>query len=175
METTKGWKVRRESDGKRVGRVMESKSGEDGKCVGVRCAIAQGGSCGVRTHGTTRVRKREEPMVRWRSGMAHHCQAPHGHGIATSKVNMGIIVKFSVALPCVKSPVSRTAGPILRGDASEKRFSTHAVERNVTDAAQEWLSDGTGCSVTWVGHGTLLRGHFYRIPSQGTDMGLCHG
>ena len=27
-------------------------------------------------------------------------------------VNMGIIVKLSVSLPCVKSPVSRTAGPI---------------------------------------------------------------
>ena len=26
--------------------------------------------------------------------------------------HMEIIVKFSVALPCVKSPVSRTAGPI---------------------------------------------------------------
>ena len=32
---------------------------------GVRCGIAQGGSCGVRTQGTTRVRAREEPMVRW--------------------------------------------------------------------------------------------------------------
>ena len=46
-------------------------------------------------------------------GMAHHCQAPHGHGIATSGVNMGIIAKFGEALPCVKSPVSRTAGAIL--------------------------------------------------------------
>ena len=45
-------------------------------------------------------------------GMAHHCQAPHGHGIATSGVRMGIIVKLSEALPCVKSPVSRTAGTI---------------------------------------------------------------
>ena len=79
---------------------------------GVRCAMVQGGSCGVRTHGTTRVSAREEPMVRWRRGMAHPCQAPHGHGIATSEVNMGIIVKFSEALPCVKSPVSRTLGPI---------------------------------------------------------------
>ena len=35
-----------------------------------------------------------------------------GHGIATSGVHMGIIVKFSEALPCVKSPVSRTAGTI---------------------------------------------------------------
>ena len=79
---------------------------------GVRCAIAQGGNCGVRTQGTTRVRAREKPMVRLCRGMAHHCQAPHGHGIATSEVNMGIIVKFSEALPCVKSPVLRTSGAI---------------------------------------------------------------
>ena len=79
---------------------------------GVRCGIAQGGSCGVRTHGTTRVRARDETMVRWRRGIAHPCQVPHGHGIATSEVNMGIIVKFGEALPCVKSHVSRTSGPI---------------------------------------------------------------
>ena len=79
---------------------------------GVRCSIAKGGSFGVRTQGTTRVRAREEPMVRRCGGMAHPCQAPHGHGIATSGVHMGIIVKFSVALTCVKSPVSRTSGPI---------------------------------------------------------------
>jgi len=78
----------------------------------VRYGIAQGGSCGVRTQGTTIIRAREEPMVRWCRGMAHHCQAPHGHGIATSGVHMGIIVKFSEALPCVKSPVLRTAGTI---------------------------------------------------------------
>ena len=51
-------------------------------------------------------------MVRWRRGMPHLYLAPHGHGIATSEVNMGITVKFSEALPCVKSPVSRTAGAI---------------------------------------------------------------
>ena len=79
---------------------------------GVRCGIAQGGSYGVRTHGTTRVRALEEPMVRWCRGMAHPCQAPHGHGIATSGVHMGIIVKFGETLACVKSPVSRTSGPI---------------------------------------------------------------
>ena len=69
-------------------------------------------SCGVRTQGTTRVRSREKPMVRWCRSMAHHCPASHRHGIATSEVNIGIIVKFSEALPCVKSPVSRTAGTI---------------------------------------------------------------
>ena len=79
---------------------------------GVRCGMAQGGRCGVRTQGTTRFRAREEPMVRWRRGMAHHCQAPHGHGTATPGVHMEIIVKFGEALPCVKSPISRTAGAI---------------------------------------------------------------
>ena len=79
---------------------------------GMRCGIAKGVSCGVRTHGKTRVREREEPMVRWCRGMAHPCQAPHGHGIATSGVHMGIIVKFGEALACVKSHVSRTSGTI---------------------------------------------------------------
>ena len=55
----------------------------------------------VGKQGKTRVSEREEPMVRWCRGMAHPCQAPHGHGIATSGMHMGIIVKFSVALPCV--------------------------------------------------------------------------
>ena len=71
-----------------------------------------GVSCGVRTHGKTRFRTREEPMVRWCRSMAHHCQEPHVHGTATSGVHMEIIVKFSEALPCVKSPVSRTSGTI---------------------------------------------------------------
>ena len=52
---------------------MESESGEDGKCVRVRCAIAQG-------HGTS-------------------LPGTAGHGIATSEVHMGIIVKLSVTLP----------------------------------------------------------------------------
>ena len=40
---------------------MKCESGEDGECVGVRCAIAQGGSCEVGTQGTTRFRTREAP------------------------------------------------------------------------------------------------------------------
>ena len=44
--------------------------------------------------------------------MAPPCPASHRHGTATSGVNMGIIVKFREALPCVKSPFSRTAGTI---------------------------------------------------------------
>ena len=79
---------------------------------GVRCGIAKGGSCGVRTQGTTRFRTREKPMVRWRRGMAHHCPAPHRHGTATPGVHMEIILELTAALPCVKSHVSRTSGAI---------------------------------------------------------------
>ena len=74
VETTKGWKVQRESDGKRVGIQM--------------CDWA-GRSCGVGKQGKTRVRTREEPIVRWCRGMAHHCLAPHGHGIATQWCTWG--------------------------------------------------------------------------------------
>ena len=45
-------------------------------------------------------------------GMAHPYQVSHRHGTATSGVDMGIIVKFGEALPCVKSPISRTSGTI---------------------------------------------------------------
>ena len=79
---------------------------------GVRCAMAQGGSCGVRTHGKTRFRTRDETMVRWCSGMAHPCPASHRHGTATPGVHMEIILELSVTLPCVKSHVSRTSGTI---------------------------------------------------------------
>ena len=51
-------------------------------------------------------------MVRLCRGMAHHCQASNRNGTATSGVNMGIIVKFGEALPCVKLAFSRTSGPI---------------------------------------------------------------
>ena len=97
VETTKGWKVQRESDG---------------KCVGSEMRDCAGWELWGWEQGTTRVRAREKPMVRWCRGMAHHCQAQHGHGIATSEVHMEIIVKFSEALTCVKSPVSRTSEAI---------------------------------------------------------------
>ena len=84
---------RRQKDGKCVGRVKVSEYGEDGKCVGIRCAIAQGGRCGVRTQGTTIIRAREKPMVRWQrgEGVGHgtslpgtawtwHCDIRGAHG-----------------------------------------------------------------------------------------------
>ena len=103
---------------------------------GVRCGIAQGGSCGVGNrarqdfargmhrhvalsreslHGALlpdtitghRLGARQEfarGRSRWCGGAgAWHCD---------TGVNMEIIMKFGEALPCVKSPVSRTAGTI---------------------------------------------------------------
>ena len=70
-------------------------------------------------------------MVRWRRGMAHHCQAPHGHGIATSGVHMGIIVNPAVR----KKPRFTHVRDNLRGDVSGKRFSAHVGEGNVADIA----------------------------------------
>ena len=104
VETTKGWKVRRESDGKRVGRGWRV-------CLDQMCDCP-GWELWGWEQGKTRVRAREEPMVRWRRGISRPCPASHRHGTATPGVHMGIIVKFSEALPCVKSPVSRTSGPI---------------------------------------------------------------
>ena len=104
METTKGWKVRRKSDGKRVGRGWRV-------CLDQMCDCP-GWELWGWEQGKTRVREREEPMVRWRRGISRPCPASHRHGTATPGVHMGIIVKFSVALPCVKSPVSCTSGSI---------------------------------------------------------------
>lgn len=44
--------------------------------------------------------------------MAPPCQASNRNGTATQEVNMEIILEFSEALPCVKSPISRTSGTI---------------------------------------------------------------
>ena len=77
----------------------------------------------------------------------------------------------------------------LRGDASRKRFNTHVGEGNVAGVAQELLSDGTGCTVTWVpsrdtateySHRALsldtATGYRHRAPVTGsTATNLCHG
>ena len=80
------WK--RQRDGKCLRRMIESESGEDGECVGVRCAIAQGVSYGVKIQGTTIIRAREKSIVR-RCGACHitarhrmdmHCDIMGAHG-----------------------------------------------------------------------------------------------
>ena len=63
VETTKGWQVSRESDGKCRGRVMESVSGEDGKRVGREMWDCAGWELWGWEQGKARVRAREEPMV----------------------------------------------------------------------------------------------------------------
>ena len=77
VETTKGCQVlgeRMESvsvvrcgiaQGGSCGVRMESKYGEDGKCVGCEIWDCAGWEPWVWEQGTTRVRAREEPMVRW--------------------------------------------------------------------------------------------------------------
>ncbi len=87
---------------------MESEYGEDGKCVGVRCAMAQGGSCGVRTHGKTRFRTRDAPT----------------RGTVTWVPSLDTATEYS----------------------------HRALSRGFR-------------------HGTQLRGHFYRVLSQGTIKG----
>ena len=52
----------------------------------------------------------------------------------------------------------------LRGDVSGKRFSTHAGEGNVAGVAQELLSDGTGCTVTWVQSRDTATEYSHRAP-----------
>ena len=101
-------------------------------------------SCGVGKQGKTRVRAREEPMVRWCRGMAHHCQETHVHGTATSEVHMEIIMKLSEALPCVKKPRFTHIRDNLRGDVSGKRFNTHAMERNVARIGEVRCGDNKG-------------------------------
>ena len=73
-----------------------------------------------------------------------------------------------------KKPSFTHARDNLRGDVSEKRFNTHAMERNVADVAQERLSDGTGCTDTWHCHVGPFTGHCYRVPAQGTVTGYSH-
>ncbi len=62
------------------------------------------------------VKKGKPGASAWQRGKgAGHATSLPGtarHGTATPGVHMEIIVKFSESLPCVKSPVSRTAGTI---------------------------------------------------------------
>ena len=63
--------------------------------------------------------------------MAPPCQAPHGHGIATSGGEHGDNCEAQCG-PAVSKKASFThVRDNLRGDVSGKRFSTHVVEGNV--------------------------------------------
>ena len=80
--------------------------------------------------GKTRVRAREEPMVRWRRGMAHHSR----HRIDMALRHWGAHGDNFGAqcVPGVRKKASFThVRDNLRGDVSGKRFSAHVVEGNV--------------------------------------------
>ena len=60
VETTKEWKVRRESDDKRVGRGWRVCRGQMWDCAGWEAWVWE--------QGKARVSEREKPMVRWQRG-----------------------------------------------------------------------------------------------------------
>ena len=91
---------------------MTSELGEDDKRVGRGWKVGRESDVRLRRVGDMGWGNRaRQDFARGRSRWCDGAMA-QGHGIATSEVNMGITVKFSEALPCVKSPVSRTAGTI---------------------------------------------------------------
>ena len=142
VETTKRRQVRQESDGKRVGRgwkvgrvsnVGWRRVGAVGLGHMARQDFARGmhrhvalsrvpvtGHCyWIPSQGTVsghRLRARQEfarGRSRWCGGAgAWHITARHRMDMALQHRDMGIIVKLSEALPCVKSHASRTSGTI---------------------------------------------------------------
>ncbi len=70
-------------------------------------------------------------MVRWCRGMAHHCQAPHGHGTATPGVPHGDNCEVQCGSAVRKKPRFTHVRANLRGDVSGKRFNAHVGEGNV--------------------------------------------
>ena len=136
METTKGWKASRER--------MESVSG-------VRCAMVQGGSCGVRTQGTTIIREREEPMVRWCGGAgAWHITARQRMDMALRHRGAHGDNREAQCGPAVrKKPRFTHVRGYFRGDVRGKRFSTHAMERNVARIGDGGCGNDKGMSSAW--------------------------
>ena len=81
------------------------------------CRVSDVRWCRVAAVGLGHMARQElaRGRSRWCDGAgAWHITARHRMDMALRHLgcHMGIIVKFSEALPCVKSPVSRTAGPI---------------------------------------------------------------
>ena len=63
--------------------------------------------------------------------MAPPCQAPHGHGIATSRGEHGDNCEAQCVPAVRKKPRFTHVRDNLRGDVSGKRFSAHVVEKYV--------------------------------------------
>ena len=124
--------------------------------------------------------------------MAPPCPASHRHGTATPGVPHGDNCEVQCSPDVRKKPRFTHVRDNLRDDVSGKRFSTHVGEGNVAGVAQELLSDGTGCTVTWVpsrdtateyshralSQGTLPQdtgtGYRHRVSTQGIDTGYRH-
>ena len=76
--------------------------------------------------------------------MAHHCQASHRHGTATPGVPHGDNCEVQCSHDVRKKPRFTHVMDNLRGDVSRKRFSTHAMERNVVRIGEIQCRDDKG-------------------------------
>ena len=122
--------MNRESDGKRVGLGWKASMVRMESVSGVRCAIAQGGSCGV---GNRARQEFARGRSRWCDGAgAWHIPTRHNINMAlrhrgahgdNCEVQCGSAVR--------KKPRFTHVRGYFRGDVRGKRFNTHAMERNV--------------------------------------------
>ena len=136
VETTKGWNVSRESEGKRVGRGWKVCRGQTWDCAGCELwgwetgqdkSSRAGGADGavMQGHGKTL------PGTAWR----WHCDIRGAHG-DNYEVQCGLAVR--------KKPRFTHVRDNLRGDVRGKRFSTHAMERNVVRIGEIQCRDDKG-------------------------------
>ena len=158
METTKGWKVRRESDGKRVGRGWKVSRESDVRlrrvgAVGLGHMARQDFARGMHRHGTQYV-----------GSVTVHCYripsqgtvSGHGKNSGAGEADGAVVQGLGTSLPGTawtwhcdirgahgdnfgdqcglavrKKPRFTHVVANLGGDVRGKRFSTHAMERNV--------------------------------------------
>ena len=98
---------------------MESEWGEDGEYVGIRCAMAQGGSCGVRTQGMTRFCARDAPTrgtVTWvpsRSIATEYSHRALCHRIPSQGIDTGYCHR-------IPSQGTRHGAPVTGSTATDK-------------------------------------------------------
>ena len=104
---------------------MESKYGEDGKYVGVRCAMAQGGSCGVMTHGTTRVHAQDAPTrstVTWVPSL--DTATEYSHRVLSQATHHMVSTQDTVTGYRHRAPVTgSTATNLCHGSTSQRNIN----------------------------------------------------
>ena len=86
-------------------------------------------------------------MVRWCRGMAPPCPASHRHGTATPGVPHGDNCEVQCSPDVRKKPRFTHVRDNLRGDVRGKRFSAHAMERNVARIGEAGVETTKGCQV----------------------------